>query len=200
MEDEDSTLCYKCGQRPFAACKKCGEHTFNCKSCNYASHKCREGVSREDQFKNLEVVRQQSRQEFERALLEQELRQERDQIARIAQIKEEKYQEELLHIQNEYNRKVKELTSFYQAQQTDYQARTKEIIDKYEFTIESLEAEKKETEDGLKNTTSQREELRNQLEQLRQEFQNLKKEEKPKSDKLPRVAKLKSKKRSEEED
>ena len=64
----------------------------------------------------------------------------------------------------------------------------------------NLQAEKKETEDGLKNTTSQREELRNQLEQLRQEFQNLKKEEKPKSDKLPRVAKLKSKKRSEEED
>lgn len=203
----ESGLCTKCGGRPHSNCKQCGAITFLCKSCTYANHSCRSGVSHSDQLKALKQVKDEAlrenerdRQNFENELLKQELMAERSAIDKHVQMREEKHRQELEQLQNEHMKKIHDLTAMYKSMQDDYQARTKDIIEKYEFTIATLEDQKKDLSDQEKESTSQREQLRKQLEILRYEFSNLKKEDqsegtaKNREGKLPRVATLKKKK------
>lgn len=215
LDKKKSDLCTKCGSLPSKPCKQCGAIVFMCKACCYKFHNCRIGVSHSDQLKALKQIKDEAlkdkerdRQNFENELLKQELIAERSAIDKHVQMREQKHKEELEQLQNEHMRKIHDLTAMYKSMQDDYQARTKDIIEKYEFTIATLEDQKKDLSDQEKESTSQREQLRKQLEILRYEFSNLKKEDqsegtaKNREGKLPRVATLKkkSKKVSDQDD
>ncbi len=192
-EKEKVSLCTKCGGLPQKPCKQCGAVVFMCKACTYTYHTCRGGVSHSDQLRALKQLQdenahqqQRQKQDFENELLKQELKQERDSIAKVTKLIEQKHKQEVEALQDEYGKRIHSLTDFYKTQQEEHQARTKEIIERYEFTIASLESEKSDLDTTAKQTTSQRDELKKNLEALREEFKKVAKE-----DKLPRVATLK---------
>lgn len=215
LDKKKSDLCTKCGSLPMKPCKQCGAIVFMCKACCYKFHNCRVGVSHSDQLKALKQIKDEAlkdkereRQNFENELLKQELIAERSAIDRHVQMREQKHKDELEELKTKHMAEINKLIAVYESMRKDYQAKAVDTIQKYEFTIATLEDQKKDLSDQEKESTSQREQLRKQLEILRYEFSNLKKEDqtegtaKNREGKLPRVATLKkkSKKPSDQDD